>query len=174
MNNVLQSVDRANEMIQGRNNLIEELKKHPEEQLVPRLFALPMNGGGEDGRYRDCMEGMWKYSNDVIHFSSELSRALTKHGRRMEERFKRKFGALPFRTSEMFFDTEEALPLMPDKAAYASWEKKYILLISPTEGRRLGKAYHAMKKRARKLLGKPWKKRWLLFGRRKGTLHAAS
>lgn len=65
MNMVVRSVHLANEMIAARNDLIVEIMGRPPEERVPRLFGLPMQGVGQDNRHKDCVDGIWKYSNDV-------------------------------------------------------------------------------------------------------------
>lgn len=153
---VLQSVHLANDTIRARNELIDEFKRHPRDELVPLLFALPLpQGRGEDRRYKGCVEGLWKYANDVIYFGLELSRVLTKHGQRIEERFRKRYGDLPLKTSVML-DTPHSRELMPNPADYASWEGTYVALVPPTEGRKWRRRWYAARKAERRLFLKPW------------------
>lgn len=155
-NMVLQSVERANEMIRERNEIIQKLKGLPTNEMVARVFGLPSQGG-VDNTYGDCVQGVWKYSNDVIYFTRELCIELMKYGKKVEKRYKSTFKGIHPKTMKMNFDTPEAIRLMPPDADYASWEGTYELLVSPTEDRRLGKAYYALRRRTRRVLRKPWK-----------------
>jgi hypothetical protein len=171
MNMVVQSVHLCNEMISERNKLIVVIMALPREQQVPRLFGLPLAGVGQDNRHRDCIEGVWKYSNDVIYYSSELSRALTKHGRKVEALFRRDFGGLRLRTTEMLFDTAEWRELAPDLNDYASWEGTYVEMVPRTEGRSISKIWCGVRRAARRLLLLPWG-RWKKRSKYLATIHA--
>jgi hypothetical protein len=153
---VVQSVNWTNEVIHGRHALIKEFKALAKEQQFPRLFGLALEGVGEDRRYRDCMENIWAYSNDVIYFSREICKALTSHGLRTEARFRKKFRGQHPRTSRVDFETPEVLTLWPPDANYASWEKTFVTIVPGTEGRTLKKWLYAVRKAIRKLLLKPW------------------
>jgi hypothetical protein len=104
----LQSVERVNEVIQQRNELIKEIKQEPHDVWVRRIFGLPIEGRGIDEGYKDSMEGLSQYTDDVIYYTRELCLELMKHGKRTEERFRKRFrGAYP-RTSEADFSFVKA------------------------------------------------------------------
>lgn len=154
-----ESIDRANDMIQCRNDLILEFKSLPPNMRAKHLFALPLSQDGEDHRYKDCINGITQYVDDVIYFSSELSRALTRHGRRAERRFRKKHGQLLQRTSETYFEGDMWRRLAPEPARFASWEGMYVELVPQTEGRRWRRCWYRVRRSWRRLLLKPWD-RW--------------
>lgn len=143
-------------MIRERNLLIEKLRGMPTNEMVARVFGLPIEGGVDD-TYGDCIQGIWKYSNNVIYYTREVCLALMKHGKGVERRYEKSFRGSHPKMSRVEFTTEKARVLMPPDADYASWEQTYVQLVAPTEGRRMAKLWYGIRRRGRKLLRKPWR-----------------
>jgi hypothetical protein len=146
-------------MIRERNAVIEKIKGLPQNEMVVKVFGLP-TPEGVDTTYGDCVEGVWKYSNDVLYYGSELCLELMKYGQKVERRYEKQFRGMHPKTARVDFKTVEARQLIPPAADYAAWEENYVLLVSATEGRWFGKARYTLCKGVRVALGLPWKRRW--------------
>jgi hypothetical protein len=167
-NRIVQGVGWLNDTIEARDKFIVEMQGWPDSHKTLRTYAFPIEGHGLDNRFKDYMEQIGQHTNDVIYFSAELCKVLEKHGKRLEEAFRKKYRGIYPRTNRMHFDKPEVAGLLPDAKEYEAWENKWFERVPITVDRRLGKFWHAVRKRMRW----PWKLLWKVRGwrrRKKGS-----
>jgi hypothetical protein len=72
------------------------------------------------------MQAIYAQTDDVIFFSSQLSKELSEHGDRLAESFKKQFGGNTPRITKPDFSKAKDADLMPDDRNYADWFNMFV------------------------------------------------
>jgi hypothetical protein len=123
-----QVCDGLNVSIVKRNQLIELYKTSalPPNHIMALYFGFPFNGGQINQEYSDLMQAIYAQTDDVIFFSSQLSKELSEHGDRLAESFKKQFGGNTPRITKPDFSKAKDADLMPDDRNYADWFNMFV------------------------------------------------
>ncbi len=116
-------------MVDFRNALINRYRvlfpTLSEVEKLKTYFGLPLAGGSVSKEFSDSVEGIHKYTDDVIYFASLLVSDLAACGESVRARYVRKFGPNIDKISVMSFDNPEAQALMPNPENYKDWQAMF-------------------------------------------------
>ena len=156
-----QSMESLNHSILARNHLITALRTSdaPLNEKVAFYFALP-NESNLDETFAGTMEALHKQTDDCVYFSWRLCEDLSRHGKRVRSQFFKMGlkGPVP-RIQTVLWKGVEEKGLLPMIAVYKSWEDGFPERVPQTEGRSLGKWWHAARQGARRVLRRPWRRK---------------
>lgn len=116
---LIQSIDACAQILAARSVLIDEMRVIPQaetDRLVRLFLGLQRPDGNTDARHTSTIDGLPKYTDDVIAFGSILLGQLAKHAQDVARTYGR--GAPTTKTPNL--DRLEKLGLIPDMAGYAT------------------------------------------------------
>jgi len=116
------AVATLGEVMQRRNEIIETLKSQtpiPQPILIRAYFGQPDINGHIDDTYPNTIANMHAMIEDCIYFSSELSKELSKHGKKL----KNKYGSKAPDVNSPDFQKAIDEGLMPNENDYKDWNE---------------------------------------------------
>ncbi len=114
-------------MIQKRNHLIESYKKTSSRQeIFQKYFGIPDKNGNADRTYPDCIDGIYKDTDDCIFFSKLLYQDLYDHGEMVGKKYTKTFGKDAPKINKIDFSTVEKEGLLPDQKNYTNWTDGFV------------------------------------------------
>lgn len=119
---VEQSSAELNESISMRSALIDEFRSSnfTEEELAFNYLGLVGQDGNTNSMYADSLDGIVKYTDDVIFFSVELTEELMAHSAKVHDKLKSSIKDLP-KPYSVDFSRPKELGLIPQRSNYESW-----------------------------------------------------
>ena len=149
-----ESADRLIVCLDGRNEVIAELKASNSDGLgddgsAQRFFGLKFGGGHQDLTFPHLLDGITRSTDDVIFFAYLLCEDLRKHGNKLVEKYRARFGgANAPHITEMDFSPRLADETIPSRDQYKDWIDNFIerpappsrwqRMLHPIASRRLG------------------------------------
>jgi hypothetical protein len=119
------SISSLSEFIQNRHRLIEGFKQMPDDRrsrLLPALyFGLQYQEGHVSEEFRDTVEALHRFNDDIIFFSNLLCEDLMAHGDRVVERYRKVAKVKEEVIHRVDYSDARKLGLMPDRTNYRDW-----------------------------------------------------
>ena len=136
MTTLAQASDALNVSVVKRNQLIELYKSGgvPPARLMALYFGFPYDYGQVNQEYADLMQAIYNQADDIIFFSSQLSKELSEHGDQLAASFKKRFRKNVPRITKPDFRKAIAADLMPDEKNYADWFNMFVKREEPPDG----------------------------------------
>jgi hypothetical protein len=128
MTTLTQVSDGLNVSITKRNQLIDFYKTNtlPPNRIMALYFGFPFDGSQINQEYADLMQAIYAQTDDVIFFSSQLSKDLSEHGDQLAASFKKQFGRNAPRITKPDFSKARDADLMPDDKNYSDWFNMFV------------------------------------------------
>jgi hypothetical protein len=115
--------------MEARNLLVEGIKKGGgvnSDDAARRLFGLPFADGQHDLTFEQTLSGIVTITDDIIYFSHRLCKDLQKHGYRLVDKYRRRFGgSFPY-IADIDFAERIADGTIPPETQYADYMSKFV------------------------------------------------
>lgn len=132
-----QILETLHQFLEKRNELIKhyQTQNFSSDEFNILFFGLPYNGGHVNNEYPSCIDSIYTSTDDGAFCAQLLCKDLVKHGRRLAQRYKIKFGKDAPQIDKPDFSKAEKNGLMPKPDNYSDWFAAFVVRPRPPKSR---------------------------------------